>query len=143
MLVGSSLWGMGQERVGAVRGGHAMFSHMFTFCPLRSAHSHGGTPTHRHHTLHTHPRTHPPTHPPTHVHAPPEDERYLVKTMRKSEMKVLLEMLPKYYEHVTKYPQTLITRFFGLHRVTPTHAGSSVSVGYSWLLQRRSAQLDS
>ncbi len=39
--------------------------------------------------------------------------------MRKSEMDVLLEMLPRYVEHVTAHPNTLITRFFGLHRVTP------------------------
>jgi hypothetical protein len=55
-----------------------------------------------------------------------EDERFLVKTMRKSEMNVLLEMLPAYHDHVMQHPHTLITRFFGLHRVKPLH-GSAVS----------------
>lgn len=50
-----------------------------------------------------------------------EDERFLVKTMKKSEKEVLLDMLPSYYQHIQRYPNTLITRFFGLHAVTPTH----------------------
>lgn len=55
-----------------------------------------------------------------------EDERFLVKTMRKSEMSVLLNMLPGYAAHMEQYPNSLITRFFGLHKVTPLH-GRSVS----------------
>ncbi|KIY93607.1 hypothetical protein MNEG_14355 [Monoraphidium neglectum] len=50
-----------------------------------------------------------------------DDERFLVKTMRKSEARVLLGMLPGYYAHVTAHPHTLITRFFGVHRITPAH----------------------
>eukprot|EP00775_Hariotina_reticulata_P005077 gene5077-5318_t len=53
-----------------------------------------------------------------------EDERFLVKTMRKSEMRVLMEMLPAYTKHMEKYPHSLITRFFGLHKVTPLHGRS-------------------
>jgi hypothetical protein len=56
-----------------------------------------------------------------------EDERFLVKTMRKSEMKVLLDMLPAYAAHMEKHPHSLITRFFGLHKLRPLH-GRSVSV---------------
>jgi hypothetical protein len=55
-----------------------------------------------------------------------EDERFLVKTMRKSEMSVLLGMLEQYSQHMEAYPNSLITRFFGLHKVTPAH-GRSVS----------------
>ena len=63
-----------------------------------------------------------------------EDERFLVKTMRKSEMNVLLEMLPAYHDHVMQHPHTLITRFFGLHRVKPLH-GSAVSRGQvGWVI---------
>jgi 1-phosphatidylinositol-4-phosphate 5-kinase len=29
-------------------------------------------------------------------------------------------MLPKYYDHVRTYENTLITKFFGLHRVKPS-----------------------
>ena len=34
-------------------------------------------------------------------------------------------MLRDYYAHVIKYPETLLTRFFGLHRVKP-HGGRNV-----------------
>eukprot|EP00958_Prasinococcus_capsulatus_P004816 scaffold443_cov527-Prasinococcus_capsulatus_cf.AAC.4 len=47
------------------------------------------------------------------------DNRFIIKTMRKFEMKALLEMLPKYYQHCTSHESTLLTKFFGLHRVTP------------------------
>ena len=30
---------------------------------------------------------------------------------------MLLKMLPHYYAHVCKYENTLITKFFGLHRI--------------------------
>ncbi|KAH7315766.1 hypothetical protein KP509_21G064600 [Ceratopteris richardii] len=45
-----------------------------------------------------------------------QDERFMIKTLRKSEVKVLLRMLPRYYNHVETYKNTLLTRFFGLHR---------------------------
>jgi 1-phosphatidylinositol-4-phosphate 5-kinase len=61
-----------------------------------------------------------------------EDERFLVKTMRKSEMKVLLDMLPAYAEHMEKHPHSLITRFFGLHKLRPLHGRS---VRHSLLLR--------
>ncbi|KAF6257898.1 hypothetical protein COO60DRAFT_1175694 [Scenedesmus sp. NREL 46B-D3] len=53
-----------------------------------------------------------------------EDERFLVKTMRKSEMSVLLGMLEQYSLHMERHPNTLITRFFGVHKVTPAHGRS-------------------
>lgn len=45
------------------------------------------------------------------------DDKFVIKTLRKSEVKVLLKMLPEYYDHVHKYENTLITKFFGLHRI--------------------------
>lgn len=47
-----------------------------------------------------------------------QDERFVIKTLRKHELKSLLKMLPKYYEHVGAHDNTLITKFFGLHRIT-------------------------
>jgi hypothetical protein len=44
--------------------------------------------------------------------------------MRKSEMKVLLDMLPAYAAHMEKHPHSLITRFFGLHKLRPLHGRS-------------------
>ncbi|XP_024516069.1 phosphatidylinositol 4-phosphate 5-kinase 9 [Selaginella moellendorffii] len=48
-----------------------------------------------------------------------QDDKFMIKTMRKAEVKVLLEMLPSYYEHVQSSSNTLITKFFGLHQVEP------------------------
>ncbi|ERM97605.1 phosphatidylinositol 4-phosphate 5-kinase 7 isoform X2 [Amborella trichopoda] len=47
-----------------------------------------------------------------------QDERFVIKTLRKSEVKALLKMLPNYYNHVGMHENTLITKFFGLHRIT-------------------------
>ncbi|CAL5214326.1 unnamed protein product [Lathyrus oleraceus] len=46
------------------------------------------------------------------------DDKFVIKTLKKSELKVLLNMLPKYYHHVGSYENTLITKFFGIHRIT-------------------------
>ncbi|VAI15611.1 phosphatidylinositol 4-phosphate 5-kinase 6 [Triticum aestivum] len=48
------------------------------------------------------------------------DDKYMIKTMKKAEVKVLLRMLPAYYKHVRNYDNTLITKFFGLHCVKIT-----------------------
>nr|GMD38244.1 phosphatidylinositol 4-phosphate 5-kinase 6-like [Ipomoea batatas] len=45
------------------------------------------------------------------------DDKYMIKTMKKSEVKVLLRMLPAYYNHVCAFENTLVTKFFGLHCV--------------------------
>ena len=37
-------------------------------------------------------------------------------------------MLPKYYRHVQANPGTLLTRFYGVHRVKPSH-GRKVGAG--------------
>ncbi|KAG0501141.1 hypothetical protein HPP92_001213 [Vanilla planifolia] len=48
------------------------------------------------------------------------DDRYMIKTMKKAEVKVLLRMLQSYYKHVRGFENTLVTRFFGLHCVKLT-----------------------
>ncbi|KAF8403638.1 hypothetical protein HHK36_011742 [Tetracentron sinense] len=50
------------------------------------------------------------------------DDRYMIKTIKKSEVKVLLRMLPAYYNHVRAFENTLVTKFFGLHCVKSTGA---------------------
>lgn len=42
-------------------------------------------------------------------------------------LQVLLRMLPNYYHHVQSYDNTLITKFFGLHRIIPS-SGQKVSI---------------
>ncbi|GFP99191.1 phosphatidylinositol 4-phosphate 5-kinase 8, partial [Phtheirospermum japonicum] len=49
------------------------------------------------------------------------DDRFVIKTLKKPELKVLLKMLPHYYEHVQAHDNTLITKFFGAHRITLRH----------------------
>ncbi|KAM7255110.1 hypothetical protein ACFE04_020351 [Oxalis oulophora] len=49
-----------------------------------------------------------------------QDDRFMIKTLRKSEVQVLLRMLPDYHHHVRKYENTLVTKFFGLHRIKPS-----------------------
>ncbi|KAK9134921.1 hypothetical protein Syun_014251 [Stephania yunnanensis] len=48
-----------------------------------------------------------------------QDDRFMIKTVKKSEVKVLLRMLPSYYQHVSDYENTLVTKFFGVHCVKP------------------------
>nr|DAD43256.1 TPA_asm: hypothetical protein HUJ06_001486 [Nelumbo nucifera] len=49
----------------------------------------------------------------------PHDGRFVIKPLRKSEMKVLLEMLPTYFHHVQRYGKTLLNKIYGLHVVRP------------------------
>ncbi|KAG8642404.1 phosphatidylinositol 4-phosphate 5-kinase 1 [Manihot esculenta] len=48
-----------------------------------------------------------------------QDERFMIKTVKKSEVKVLIRMLPNYYQHVCQYKNSLVTKFFGVHCVKP------------------------
>ncbi|CAI9781694.1 unnamed protein product [Fraxinus pennsylvanica] len=48
------------------------------------------------------------------------DDKYMIKTMKKSEVKVLTRMLQAYYNHVRAFENTLVTKFFGLHCVKMT-----------------------
>jgi len=42
----------------------------------------------------------------------------MLKTISKSEFYKLRTLLQDYYEYLTQNPQTLLTRFFGLHKIT-------------------------
>ena len=43
------------------------------------------------------------------------------------EVKLLLELLPRYTGHVLKHPHTLLIKFFGLYRVTPANGAKACS----------------
>ncbi|KAF2291443.1 hypothetical protein GH714_024218 [Hevea brasiliensis] len=51
-----------------------------------------------------------------------QDDRFMIKTVKKSEVKVLIRMLPSYYQHVCRYENSLVTKFFGVHCVKPIGA---------------------
>lgn len=46
-----------------------------------------------------------------------QDFRYIIKTIRPNEHAFLRKILRSYYEHVRRNPNSLLTRFYGLHRV--------------------------
>ncbi|KAL9144721.1 hypothetical protein ABFS82_14G314700 [Erythranthe guttata] len=48
-----------------------------------------------------------------------QDDRFMIKTVKKSEVKVLIKMLPSYHKHVCRYENSLVTKFFGVHCVKP------------------------
>ncbi|XP_073315862.1 phosphatidylinositol 4-phosphate 5-kinase 1-like [Primulina huaijiensis] len=48
-----------------------------------------------------------------------QDDRFMIKTVKKSEVKVLVKMLPSYHQHVCCYENSLVTKFFGVHCVKP------------------------
>ncbi|XP_074279513.1 phosphatidylinositol 4-phosphate 5-kinase 1-like [Silene latifolia] len=48
-----------------------------------------------------------------------QDDKFMIKTVKKSEVKVLLRMLPSYYQHVCQYENSLVTKFYGVHCVKP------------------------
>ncbi|KAJ9544690.1 hypothetical protein OSB04_024397 [Centaurea solstitialis] len=45
------------------------------------------------------------------------DDRYMIKTIKKTEVKVILRMLSSYFNHFRLYENTLLTKFYGLHCV--------------------------
>lgn len=45
------------------------------------------------------------------------DYRFIIKTIRHSEHKFLRSILKEYHEFIKKNPHTLLSRFYGLHRV--------------------------
>ncbi|KAK7385107.1 hypothetical protein VNO78_30818 [Psophocarpus tetragonolobus] len=47
--------------------------------------------------------------------------RFIIKTLKKSQVKVLVRMLPSYYQHVCRYENSLLTKFLGVHCVK--HSG--------------------
>lgn len=47
------------------------------------------------------------------------DDRFLIKSVRKEEMELLLGLVRRYHAHVASNPVTVLVRFFGIHRVSP------------------------
>ncbi|KAF2481859.1 hypothetical protein BDY17DRAFT_299839 [Neohortaea acidophila] len=45
------------------------------------------------------------------------DYKYIIKTIHRGEHKFLRRILKQYYEHVRSNPNTLLSQFYGLHRV--------------------------
>ncbi|AEE27290.1 Phosphatidylinositol-4-phosphate 5-kinase core [Arabidopsis suecica] len=64
-----------------------------------------------------------------------KDDRFLIKILRKSEIKVILEMLPGYFRHIHKYRSTLLSKNYGAHSVKPIGGVKTYFVVMSNILQ--------
>ncbi|CAN8310880.1 unnamed protein product [Cochlearia groenlandica] len=64
-----------------------------------------------------------------------KDDRFLIKILKKSEIKVILEMLPGYYRHVHKYRSTLLSKNYGAHSIKPIGGAKTYFVVMSNILQ--------
>ncbi|CAO3651828.1 unnamed protein product [Mucor hiemalis] len=49
------------------------------------------------------------------------DYRFIIKTIHHTEHKFMRKVLKQYYEHVSNNPNTLLCRFYGLHRIKLPH----------------------
>ncbi|KAF8107124.1 hypothetical protein N665_0126s0042 [Sinapis alba] len=52
------------------------------------------------------------------------DDRFIIKIIRKSEIKVILETLPDYYRHIHNNRSSLFSRIYGAHVVKPIGGGA-------------------
>eukprot|EP00968_Pinguiococcus_pyrenoidosus_P022758 scaffold3350_cov268-Pinguiococcus_pyrenoidosus.AAC.25 len=57
------------------------------------------------------------------------DGKYMIKTQTSEENKFLRRILPHYYAHLRSNPDSLMTRFYGMHRVKMYHLRRKVSRG--------------
>ncbi|CAN6973031.1 unnamed protein product [Brassica oleracea var. botrytis] len=64
-----------------------------------------------------------------------KDDRFLIKILRKSEIKVILEMLPGYYRHIHKNRTTLLSKNYGAHSLKPIGGVKTYFVVMSNMLQ--------
>jgi len=46
-----------------------------------------------------------------------EDQKFMLKTISRYEFKKFKEILKQYFSHINENPETLIARFFGLHKI--------------------------
>ncbi|KAI0127995.1 hypothetical protein BJ170DRAFT_580766 [Xylariales sp. AK1849] len=54
------------------------------------------------------------------------DYKYIIKTIHHAEHKFLRKILKDYYNHVTDNPHTLLSQFYGLHRVKMPYTGKKI-----------------
>ncbi|KAK9421231.1 hypothetical protein SUNI508_06079 [Seiridium unicorne] len=54
------------------------------------------------------------------------DYKYIIKTIHHAEHKFLRKILKEYYNHVTDNPNTLLSQFYGLHRVKMPWSGKKI-----------------
>ena len=45
------------------------------------------------------------------------DNEFIIKTMYEHELHIFLQVLPKYFEHLKNYPDSLIARIYGVFKI--------------------------
>lgn len=58
------------------------------------------------------------------------NRKYMIKTISHNECRGLRTHMATYYRHMMSNPNTLVNKFFGLHKVKPSHGGSR----FCWFL---------
>jgi 1-phosphatidylinositol-4-phosphate 5-kinase len=56
--------------------------------------------------------------------------KFILKTMTKEEFTVLLDILPQYYKHLKEHPDSLMCRYYGLHKIVFKKLQGSVTSLY-------------
>ena len=54
------------------------------------------------------------------------DKKYMIKTLKTYECKFLRRILPHYFRHMIKNPNSLINQYYGLHRVKMSHLNRKI-----------------
>jgi 1-phosphatidylinositol-4-phosphate 5-kinase len=54
------------------------------------------------------------------------DKRFILKTITRAELKFFRKILRSYYTHLTKNPHTLLSRFFGMYKLTMGNEAKSI-----------------
>eukprot|EP00826_Nyctotherus_ovalis_P042188 TRINITY_DN4312_c0_g1_i5.p1 TRINITY_DN4312_c0_g1~~TRINITY_DN4312_c0_g1_i5.p1 ORF type:complete len:319 (-),score=78.55 TRINITY_DN4312_c0_g1_i5:357-1313(-) len=62
------------------------------------------------------------------------DSKYVLKTVSKEEFHFLRTILPEYYKHVRDYPNTLIARFYGCHKIIFYKSGIGRSKNFRFVI---------
>lgn len=56
------------------------------------------------------------------------DGKYMIKTQTKEESKFLRKIMPQYVEHIFNHPNSLLVRYYGMHRVKMDFLSSSRTI---------------
>ncbi|KAI8096246.1 uncharacterized protein BX664DRAFT_291004 [Halteromyces radiatus] len=54
------------------------------------------------------------------------DYRYIIKTIQRSEYQYMRTMLQRYYEYISSHPNSLLCRYYGLHRIKSAFTGQKL-----------------
>lgn len=62
------------------------------------------------------------------------DSKYILKTISEEEFHFLRKILPSYYKHLKNHPDTLITRFYGCHKIIFYKSGIGRSTKFRFII---------